>query len=472
MQGTPIIQHLINVHFEISNGYENMPKAMLYTIFSTKAVAMMVRHGPGEFVLQVPYFPPFQTLEEDFSQDKVLEMLQFMFEDLSIDNFRIHSVRPWTMGSLVSDQWYSDDGTILLVGDSAHVFPPAGGFGMNTGLQDTVSLAWRIAHHYHSNEDEKKILSEEMGRRYQNDRQPVARQNAALSVRNYQRVLEVMKSCYLDDQYPQALISVLNGMSAFTPLWVRQQTFRSLLKTALMPLGQLHSPSNPFKKHVTYKLQRLLKAGQGLPLVFPNNEIGFKYASDDGEHTSDSEPTWEQDTFASLPKLANGCLFPHLEATLTNHKALADHSINRFISDQSTISTRDLPLQFHIPGARPTFVALSISSQKPSNELLDMLQQLIIMVPMDDPNPLLWAHLQLIDTEDSQDTGKLLSSALVHLQVDRMEWQSRKLPTIEDGHVGIALIRPDGHVASFHTQNIRKPNIPQVMDEIKLAFAI
>src|SRR5262249_17745900 len=36
-------------------------------------------------------------------------------------------------------------GRILLVGDAAHVHSPAGGQGMNTGLQDSVSLAETLA---------------------------------------------------------------------------------------------------------------------------------------------------------------------------------------------------------------------------------------------------------------------------------------------------------------------------------------
>jgi 2-polyprenyl-6-methoxyphenol hydroxylase-like FAD-dependent oxidoreductase len=36
-------------------------------------------------------------------------------------------------------------GRVLLAGDAAHVHSPAGGQGMNTGMQDAVNLAWKLA---------------------------------------------------------------------------------------------------------------------------------------------------------------------------------------------------------------------------------------------------------------------------------------------------------------------------------------
>jgi 2-polyprenyl-6-methoxyphenol hydroxylase-like FAD-dependent oxidoreductase len=37
------------------------------------------------------------------------------------------------------------DGRVLLAGDAAHVHSPAGGMGMNTGIQDAANLAWKLA---------------------------------------------------------------------------------------------------------------------------------------------------------------------------------------------------------------------------------------------------------------------------------------------------------------------------------------
>ena len=36
------------------------------------------------------------------------------------------------------------DGRVFLAGDAAHVHSPAGGMGMNTGLQDAVNLGWKL----------------------------------------------------------------------------------------------------------------------------------------------------------------------------------------------------------------------------------------------------------------------------------------------------------------------------------------
>jgi hypothetical protein len=52
--------------------------------------------------------------------------------------------RPWTAGAaLVAERFAA--GHVLLAGDAAHLFTPTGGFGMNTGMDDTSNLGWKLA---------------------------------------------------------------------------------------------------------------------------------------------------------------------------------------------------------------------------------------------------------------------------------------------------------------------------------------
>ncbi len=54
------------------------------------------------------------------------------------------STVPWLAGhSLVAPSY--GGGRVWLAGDSCHLFTPTGGLGMNTGVDDAVNLAWKLA---------------------------------------------------------------------------------------------------------------------------------------------------------------------------------------------------------------------------------------------------------------------------------------------------------------------------------------
>jgi 2-polyprenyl-6-methoxyphenol hydroxylase-like FAD-dependent oxidoreductase len=55
----------------------------------------------------------------------------------------VTQIIPWRTVADSAERY--GQGRVFLVGDAAHTMPPNGGFGGNTGVQDTHNLAWKIA---------------------------------------------------------------------------------------------------------------------------------------------------------------------------------------------------------------------------------------------------------------------------------------------------------------------------------------
>lgn len=407
MIGQKGIQHLINVHVRAS--IVDLPPAMLYAIYNDDCVAMMVRHSENEFVLQIPYFPPYQTMEKHFAPDRVHEMMTKIMNTTALD---ILSIRPWTMSSQIASS-YVDPRTEsgVLLGDAAHTFPPAGGFGMNTGLQDAHNLAWRLAAHHHNDEAPRRHL-----RQYQDERQPIARNNAALSVRNFTRVLNLAKSCYLNDQHPQLLIRMLDNLP-LVPLEMKQDMFQGLLSTALSPLAGLKQATSWHAKHVTSNLRAILEQGGGLPLLFPKFELGFGYTS---AVVGNDPPDWKADTLGYSPKVKAGYLLPHVEVKVLS--GYEQYPNLQFVGENSIITMSDLPSQMR--RSQPTFVALVVGDQLELKDVVGIESALVVEKP---PHPFLEGDAKRLVLQDK--TGKLF----------------RMFSS------GIILIRSDGHVVCTAT---------------------
>ena len=68
-----------------------------------------------------------------------------------LESFPIEIVttNTWRMEALVASSYqdtpeFIDHPRVFLAGDSAHAFPPSGGFGMNTGVGDAFNLAHKL----------------------------------------------------------------------------------------------------------------------------------------------------------------------------------------------------------------------------------------------------------------------------------------------------------------------------------------
>jgi len=73
-----------------------------------------------------------------------LDVPQLIRDSLGSDvPFEILSVQAWDAHRVVAQDY--SKGRVFLAGDAAHLLWPAGGFGMNTGVGDSVDLGWKLA---------------------------------------------------------------------------------------------------------------------------------------------------------------------------------------------------------------------------------------------------------------------------------------------------------------------------------------
>ena len=56
----------------------------------------------------------------------------------------IISHRQWNAGAYLVAEEYRK-GRVFIAGDAAHLYTPTGGYGLNTGIDDSSNLAWKLA---------------------------------------------------------------------------------------------------------------------------------------------------------------------------------------------------------------------------------------------------------------------------------------------------------------------------------------
>jgi 2-polyprenyl-6-methoxyphenol hydroxylase-like FAD-dependent oxidoreductase len=86
--------------------------------------------------------PDAADAAKDTSTDRMIELVRAGagIPDLDV---RIDGVARWRSSTDTARHYH--DGRVVLAGDAAHVMPPNGGFGGNTGIQDAYDLAWKLA---------------------------------------------------------------------------------------------------------------------------------------------------------------------------------------------------------------------------------------------------------------------------------------------------------------------------------------
>lgn len=95
----------------------------------------LVVHGLGD------PSDPDTDVWPDLDEERYIELVRAgLGEDVEVE---IEDVMRWQATADVADSF--GRGRVFLAGDAAHVMPPYGGYGGNTGIHDAHNLAWKLA---------------------------------------------------------------------------------------------------------------------------------------------------------------------------------------------------------------------------------------------------------------------------------------------------------------------------------------
>jgi putative polyketide hydroxylase len=138
--------------------------------------------GVHRWAFQAFYSPAAGQRAEDFTPERCMALVRTAvgLPDLPVEVLR---AAPWSSSARVAARFRL--GRVFLAGDAAHQMPPAGGFGMNTGMQDVQNLAWKLA----------AVLGGWAGpallETYEREREPVDRWTTEQTLRNLASIRRV-----------------------------------------------------------------------------------------------------------------------------------------------------------------------------------------------------------------------------------------------------------------------------------------
>ncbi len=144
--GPTALATYLNTFFDadLSQWTKDRKGPLIWTFANGKVGTFQALDGKTRWMCQINVDPEREPIDS-WTEEKVIRRLRDMVGDPAVEQvaFTLHSFYPYTIAACVADRLR--DGRMFLVGDAAHRIPPAGGFGMNTGIQSAHNLAWKLA---------------------------------------------------------------------------------------------------------------------------------------------------------------------------------------------------------------------------------------------------------------------------------------------------------------------------------------
>jgi putative polyketide hydroxylase len=180
MDGPKKIANFINCYFRADLEKHIGERTGILHFFSNKDARGVFQplDAKGRWLTQLEV-PEEEWSTEYYTKERCIERIRAGagIPELPVE---VLSVGKWQMNAVVARHLIA--GQILLVGDAAHMFPPTGGLGANTGIQGMHNAVWKLALYLRAKAGRGLLKS------YETERRPFARWVADQSYHNRQQV--------------------------------------------------------------------------------------------------------------------------------------------------------------------------------------------------------------------------------------------------------------------------------------------
>ena len=179
MLGKPALTHTTNAIFRCKNFWDlhDKKKGYRFIFIGPEGTwsTLVAIDGHDRYRFSVVGDENRRTLSEDEVRTLIVRAMGKDFD------FEILSIMPWVRRELLAENY--GRGRVYITGDAAHLNSPTGAFGMNTGMQDSVDLGWKLAAMVQGWGGPDLLAS------YEAERRPVAARNIQEATNNLTRMI-------------------------------------------------------------------------------------------------------------------------------------------------------------------------------------------------------------------------------------------------------------------------------------------
>lgn len=267
MEGPQLIAQFLAIHIKSDmRPFLARNPGVVFFIRSVKREGFFIMHQPvGSQVFMMRYDPavtPFDSFDEASCTAIMDEVMG------APHRYELAAIDTWAMSAQIAARYR--EGRVFLIGDAGHRFPPTGGLGLNTGVEDVENLIWKLGAVLRGQAADALLDS------YELECRPIAIRNSEQSVRNHSRTKEVERALGVEDGNDafQATIDQL----ASSPTHMRHAEVQSAINAQIRHFAFLELEMAAVATSGVF-----IEAERSIPLPVPSEE-GYQPCLRPGHH--------------------------------------------------------------------------------------------------------------------------------------------------------------------------------------------